>query len=151
MSALTEMLQKILVSHFPVVRIQLVDVLDIAILSLLIYKLMWMLRKSSSGRLLRGIGILLAAMVLSSAIQLTAVSYLLDQVVERGTALSEESSARLDRTAVIMHWTCAVCLVLALGCLISLVQYVLSQIVRPHHPHHGERPASSGGPSDPGH
>ena len=150
---------------------------------------------------------------------------LLDQVVERGTALSEESSARLDRTAVIMHWTCAVCLVLALGCLISLVQYVLSQIVRPiirivgglhvllrtageivqrgihllngacllrralgqglgavgellgiagdaplrigdlphgsgqilrqdraaHHPHHGERPASSGGPSDPGH
>ena len=30
-----------------------------------------------------------------------------------------------------MHWTCAVCLVLALGCLISLVQYVLSQIVRP--------------------
>ena len=31
MSALTEMLQKILVSHFPVVRIQLVDVLDIAI------------------------------------------------------------------------------------------------------------------------
>ena len=84
MSALTEMLQKILVSHFPVVRIQLVDVLDIAILSLLIYKLMWMLRKSSSGRLLRGIGILLAAMVLSSAIQLTAVSYLLDQVVELG-------------------------------------------------------------------
>ena len=56
---------------------------------------------------------------------------LLDQVVERGTALSEESSARLDRTAVIMHWTCAVCLVLALGCLISLVQYVLSQIVQP--------------------
>ena len=56
---------------------------------------------------------------------------LLDQVVERGTALSEEKSARLDRTAVIMHWTCAVCLVLALGCLISLVQYVLSQIVRP--------------------
>ena len=56
---------------------------------------------------------------------------LLDQVVERGTALSEESSARLDRTAVIMHWTCAVCLVLALVCLISLVQYVLSQIVRP--------------------
>ena len=36
MSALTEMLQKILVSHFPVVRIQLVDVLDNAILSLLI-------------------------------------------------------------------------------------------------------------------
>ena len=28
MSALTEMLQKILVSHFPVVRIQLVDVLE---------------------------------------------------------------------------------------------------------------------------
>ena len=56
---------------------------------------------------------------------------LLDQVVERGTALREDSSARLDRTAVIMHWTCAVCLVLALGCLISLVQYVLSQIVRP--------------------
>ena len=77
MSTLTEMLQGILVSHFPVVRIQLVDFLDIAILSLLIYKLVWMLRKSSSGRLLRGIGILLCAMLLSSFIQLTAISYLL--------------------------------------------------------------------------
>lgn len=43
-----------------------------------------MLRKTSSGRVLRGILILLLAMVASSAISLTATSFLLKQVVELG-------------------------------------------------------------------
>ena len=42
-----------------------VPLLDIAILSFVIYKLLWMLRKTSSGRVLRGVLMLLLAMVLS--------------------------------------------------------------------------------------
>ncbi|MCI8514402.1 MAG: HAMP domain-containing protein [Lachnospiraceae bacterium] len=62
---------------------------------------------------------------------LTTLVGLLDQVIEEGTELSEASQARLERTILIMHLTCAVCLVLALACLLSLVQYVLRQVVKP--------------------
>ncbi len=55
---------------------------------------------------------------------------LLDKVVERGTALSQESEARMERTIHIMHLTCAFCLALALICLLSLVQYVLRHVVK---------------------
>ena len=76
--------QIFLQSTFPLLRVQLADVLDIAILSFVIYKLLWMLRKSSSGRVLRGILVLVMAMLLSTALSLTATSYLLNQVVELG-------------------------------------------------------------------
>ena len=55
----------------------------------------------------------------------------LDQVIERGETLSAASAARMDSTAVIMHATSGVCLVLALVCLGSLIQYVLRRVVRP--------------------
>lgn len=55
----------------------------------------------------------------------------LDQVVEKGTELNEVSQANLERTILIMHLTCGVCLVLALVCLVSLVQYVLRHVVKP--------------------
>ena len=71
-------------SNFPLLQIQLTDILDIAILSLVIYKLLWMLRKTSSGRVMRGLLILLLAMALSSAFKLTATSFLLDKVVYWG-------------------------------------------------------------------
>ena len=71
-------------SYLPMIRLRLADVLDIAILSYLIYKGLWMLRKTSSGRVLRGIIILMLAMWLSSEIPLTATSFLLDRVVELG-------------------------------------------------------------------
>ena len=73
-------------SNFPLLQIQLTDVLDIAILSFVIYKLLWMLRKTSSGRVLRGVLILLLAMFLSSnyVLSLTATSWLLDKVVQWG-------------------------------------------------------------------
>lgn len=64
--------------------IRIADLFDIAILSFLIYRLMWMLRKSSSGRVLRGVLVLLFAMWISSAIPLTATSFLLNKVVEWG-------------------------------------------------------------------
>jgi len=60
------------------------DVLDLAILSVLIYRLLWMLRKSSSGRVLRGILVLLLALWASSWLMLTATSFLLNRVVEWG-------------------------------------------------------------------
>ncbi len=61
---------------------------------------------------------------------LTTLVGLLDQVVERGTALSQESEARMERTILTMHLTCAFCLALALICLLSLVQYVLRHVVK---------------------
>ena len=71
-------------SNFPLLQLQLTDILDIAILSAVIYKLLWMLRKTGSGRVMRGLLILLLAMALSSAFKLTATSFLLDKVVYWG-------------------------------------------------------------------
>lgn len=56
---------------------------------------------------------------------------LLDEVVEQGTNLSNESTAQMRRTIVIMHITSIVGLSLALICLISLVLYVIRKIVKP--------------------
>ncbi len=56
---------------------------------------------------------------------------LLDEVVEQGTNLSNESTAQMRRTIVIMHITSIVGLSLALICLVSLVLYVLRKIVKP--------------------
>lgn len=58
--------------------------IDIGILSVVIYKLLWMLRSTSSGRVLRGIIVLLLGLWLSSTLQLYAMSYLLTNVVEWG-------------------------------------------------------------------
>ena len=71
-------------SNLPIIRLRLADLLDIAILSVVIYKLLWMLRKTSSGRVLRGIMILIVAMGVSSWMNLTATSFLLNRVVEWG-------------------------------------------------------------------
>ncbi|MCI8477276.1 MAG: HAMP domain-containing protein [Oscillospiraceae bacterium] len=56
---------------------------------------------------------------------------LLDQVVDRGSTLSEELSNKMHNTILTMHALTTFCLVLALFCLISLVYYVLRHIVRP--------------------
>lgn len=71
-------------TQLPMIRLRIWDIADIAILSVVIYKLLWMLRKSSSGRVLRGILMLMLAMWISSEIQLTATSFLLNKVVEYG-------------------------------------------------------------------
>ena len=77
-------IQTVFQDYFPMIRFQLSDLLDIAILSFVIYKLLWMLRKTSSGRVLRGILIFLLAMFLSYTLDLTATSFVLDRVVELG-------------------------------------------------------------------
>ena len=76
--------QTVFQDYFPMIRFQLSDLLDIAILSFVIYKLLWMLRKTSSGRVMRGILIFRLAMFLSYALDLTATSFVLDRVVELG-------------------------------------------------------------------
>ena len=70
------------VSFVKMIRIS--DLVDIAILSLLIYKLIWMTRKNSFGRVLKGVGVVLIIMVLASSFKLYAVSYLFSIVVEWG-------------------------------------------------------------------
>ena len=62
---------------------------------------------------------------------LTTLVGLLDQVVDRGTALSSESAADMERTLNIMHFTTLIGLSISLICLISLVLYVLSRVVKP--------------------
>ena len=72
--------------NFPLLQLQLTDILDIAILSFVIYQLLWMLRKTSSGRVLWGVLILMLVMFISSSsvLGLTATSFLLDKVVQWG-------------------------------------------------------------------
>ena len=80
-----EFVQNMLMDGLPFyVSIHLNDLVDITILSFVIYKLLWMVRKSSSGRVLKGVGLLLVAMWLSSYFQLIATSFLLNKAVEWG-------------------------------------------------------------------
>ena len=84
---MAEQIQRIQIfmqSTLPLLQIQPTDILDIAILAFIIYKLLWMLRKTSSGRVLRGVLLLLLAMFLSTSLSLTATSWLLDKVVQWG-------------------------------------------------------------------
>ena len=62
---------------------------------------------------------------------LTTLVGLLEKVVERGTALNEESKDEMAKTLVMMHGTSIVGLSLSLIALISLVLYVLGKIVKP--------------------
>lgn len=86
MTEIVHTLQMFLQSNFPLLQLQLTDILDIAILSFVIYKLLWMLRKTSSGRLMWGVLILMMVMFVSSryVLSLTATSWLLDKVVQWG-------------------------------------------------------------------
>ncbi len=62
---------------------------------------------------------------------LTQLVGLLDQVVERGQALSGEYTATMNSTIAIMHGSTIVCLLLSLVALISLVTYVLRYVIKP--------------------
>lgn len=62
---------------------------------------------------------------------LTSLVGLLDKVVERGEALTDEYAQRMNHTILFMHISTSVCLVLAMVSLISLVMYVQKQVVRP--------------------
>lgn len=55
----------------------------------------------------------------------------IDSIIERSGVLNEESAKVMAQTVTIMHITSGVCLVLALICLISLIQYVMNHVVKP--------------------
>ncbi len=63
---------------------ELRHLIDISILSIAIYKLLWMLRTTSSGRVLRGIVIMLIGLWVSSSLRLYAISFLLSNALEWG-------------------------------------------------------------------
>lgn len=56
---------------------------------------------------------------------------LLDQVIERGTVLTEESRAQMSNTVMVMHISSIVGLVLVLVALGSLVFYIFGRVVKP--------------------
>lgn len=60
----------------------------------------------------------------------TLVGYL-DQIVEKGAALSESSAENMRASILISHLTCGICFVLSLLCLLSLIRYVFRRIVEP--------------------
>ena len=62
---------------------------------------------------------------------LTALVGKLDQVIEQGTALNDENTEKMNTTIMTMQAITAVCLVLALFCLVSLVMYVLKSVLAP--------------------
>lgn len=62
---------------------------------------------------------------------LTALVGKLDQVIEQGTTLNNENTEKMASTIMTMQVITAICLVLALFCLISLVTYVLKNVLAP--------------------
>lgn len=56
---------------------------------------------------------------------------LLEKIVERGGVLSAESAEQMENTVMTMHITSGVCFALTLVCLISLITYVMSRVVKP--------------------
>lgn len=62
---------------------------------------------------------------------LTVLVGLLDEVIERGTALNEASTKSMQDTIKSMNMTCAIGLIVTFIFLISLVIYVLNRIIKP--------------------
>ena len=64
--------------------INISDVVDIAVVSFLIYQVVKLVRETSSARIIRGVIILIAAMWLSNILQLTMVNYLFHAILTWG-------------------------------------------------------------------
>lgn len=60
------------------------DILDMAIIIFLIYKLLSLVKSTRAENILKGVGIFLLAVVLARALELRAVSYVLSHVMEWG-------------------------------------------------------------------
>lgn len=60
------------------------DILDVVILAFLIYKLLLLVRRTSSGQVLKGVFIVLVAFGVASILELTVFSYLLSKALEWG-------------------------------------------------------------------
>ena len=74
--------------------IRISDLLDIVILSFAIYQLLWIMRRSSAGRVIKGVLVLIVAVGLADWLQLTATSWVLNKVVEWGILVLVICSSR---------------------------------------------------------
>ncbi|MCF0120040.1 MAG: hypothetical protein HUJ65_00255, partial [Oscillospiraceae bacterium] len=64
--------------------IRFVDIIDILIVAYVIYKVLTFVRRTSSGRVIRGIIFLVVVLYLSSFLHLNVISFLLGQTMELG-------------------------------------------------------------------
>ena len=64
--------------------IRITDLLDIAIMAYLVYKLLSLVKSTRAANILKGVAIFLAALWLSSALELRSVNYLLSHMVSVG-------------------------------------------------------------------
>ena len=64
-------------------RVTITDIIDIAIMAFLIYKLLGIVRATSSGKVVLGIGLVLAALWLSDICHLYTVNYLISKMLDR--------------------------------------------------------------------
>lgn len=72
------------VSYGYIKTIQITDLIDIAILSYLLYRLLGWVRNSNAGQVVRGIGVIFLIMGGASLLRLNVVSYLLGKLLEVG-------------------------------------------------------------------
>ena len=63
------------------------DILDIVIIAYLIYRILAVMRRTSTGSVIKGIIFLLAVVWLSSLMNLNVVSYLMDQMLQMGVII----------------------------------------------------------------
>ena len=64
--------------------LKITDLVDVAIIVFLVYKLLSLVKSTRAENILKGVGIFLLALWLSTALELRAVSYILSHVVEWG-------------------------------------------------------------------
>ncbi len=81
MELLTSALQRAVSYLWP---IEITTIIDIAVIAFVIYKLMMMLRRTSSGNVVKGVILIILVIALASALKLYTVSFILNRVVEWG-------------------------------------------------------------------
>ena len=81
MELLTSALQRAVSYLWP---IEITTIIDIAVIAFVIYKLMMMLRRTSSGNVVKGVLLIILVIALASALKLYTVSFILNRVVEWG-------------------------------------------------------------------
>ena len=80
-----ELLQEIVQTAMEFIKmIRITDVIDIAIMAFFIYKLLMMLRKGNSGRVVKGVILVFVALGLSLVYHLYGINFNLNRLVEWG-------------------------------------------------------------------
>ena len=85
--------------------IRITDLLDIAIMAYLVYKLLSLVKSTRAANILKGVAIFLAALWLSSVLELRSVNYLLSHMVSVGVLalmilFQPEAASKSDRSSI---------------------------------------------------